>query len=392
MRKRSLTLLALSAIALTACSYNPFNEFTGINLTIGSGINVVQNHKYLFWEDNDECSGYEIYLYNDTSSSDEPILRTTDHFVEVQDGWVGNKIKVVGYTYDMKNITSLFDIKKKTVVSSSKIKVTTNKVPSSSGTSLIVNNSYLQEQLGTKGYGAIKIPNTVTYVEIRDITNKYHPTFIFDARDDGDVVKIELRSSTLVGTNDLFGPSVFRYDGTNKDVNFYIRVCGKNTITAPNLSSDTGSAIDLPRVTFYDYYDYSEDNKAELTVTGGVSANKNISSGYAIKADRVVSYLSPSMIKLIGGAGFAAVTNGDNGGTGQMPIEPHAQIYATQKNAIGIQAGNGGKGGSAGRGGKAYGYKYLSEITYKKYASSIYRIKEASVGTGGLASGTYISN
>ena len=98
------------------------------------------------------------------------------------------------------------------------------------------------------------------------------------------------------------------------------------------------------------------------------------------------------MIKLIGGAGFAAITNGDNGGTGQMPIEPHAQIYATQKNAIGIQAGNGGKGGSAGRGGKAYGYKYLSEITYKKYASSIYRIKEASVGTGGIASGTYISN
>lgn len=401
MRKKSLVFLALAAISLSACSYNPFNEFTGINFYFISRLNVFQSLDYIFWDKNENCAGYELYLYDEeitsssktssTSSTDKssekPVLTTVENTVKIESEWIGKKIKVVGFTYDTSK--GILNAVKTNLVSSKKLTITEMSVPSSTSAKLTIDNAYLKEQFRSRDYGAIRIPNTVSYLNIVNVTNAYHPTFIFEKRDDGSDVRIDLNQSDLTAIDDLFGPSIFKYDGINTDLDFYFNIIGRNFITAADLGNSDGAAIDLPRVTFYNYADI-ENEQTVLSVHGGSTTNSVYNSGYAIKAKRIVNHLPEPLIKFYGGDGGPGSTQYGDGGTGQIPIISSCKVFTSIKNSIGLKSGNGGVGGSSGVGGNAYTYNYLINKPYKKYADAFFCINEATVGKGGKSPGKLI--
>ena len=415
MKKKTLAFLTFNAIALTACSYNPFNNFLGIDvvLSIGEGLNVFQNYDYLFWDKNDECVAYDVYLYENTSSSsslslksassslksslksssssskaeERPVATTTSCCLEIKNEWVGSEIKIVGYKYE-NDEGSLFNFKQVTVAESKKIVIADIAPSAVFPIELTINESYLKNQFGSRDYGNITIPKSVSTVSIEGITSNYHPTFSFEAREDNSLVSIVLEDSTLVGKTNYSDASRFRYLGNNKNVDFYFTVQGQNYIEGTGTMVGYGAAIDLPRVVFR-YGEFYMNDYPELTVVGGTSTELTVPSGYAIKADRIINYLSPTIVKLIGGTGAEAHNTNDPGDTGQIPIEQKTAVYSIEDHSIGIRAGNGGYSAN-GKGGNTYTYDYLIGKTYKKYADAFYSLGEPSVGTGENGPGEYI--
>ena len=395
MRKKSLVFLALAAIILSACSYNPFNEFTGIdfNFSTNGGLNLFQDFRYLFWDKIEDCDKYEIHLYDDTSSSeteDKPILSTTNNYLEVKNEWVGKQIKVVAYKYDLsKGLTDATKIKVK-VSTSKKITVTSPSIVSPAGNTLTVNDSYLNQAFGKNNYGIVKVSKDTTKLVIDSVTTNYYPTFLFEARDDDSLIRIDLKNSALYGRKNYSDVARFRYLGNNSKVDFYFVIDGINTISGTGDASTVQGAIQLPRVIFYDTTNYYSDTP-ELSVYGSNGASSKYTSSHAVRANRIISYLPTGTIKLYGGNGGKCTESTGNGGTGQMPIAPSTDVYTTEEHSIGIKAGDGGSSQSKnGKGGNAYTYRYLTNVSYKKYADAFYCIQEASVGSGTNGKGTLI--
>ncbi|MBO4737417.1 MAG: hypothetical protein J5627_03155, partial [Bacilli bacterium] len=257
MKKKSLAFFALNVIALSACSYNPFNDFLGIGVDIviptSDRLNAFQNYNYLFWDKNEECEGYDVYLYEDvlpsssssssskansslkssrssksslssSKANNDPVANTSSCNYPVQDAWVGKQIKVVGYKYEASSEGVYSE--KKTVAESEKIIITDNVAPLTDPDYLFYDDDTLRYLFRNRDYGTITIPETATHVVIENVSRNYYPTFEFSPREDNSVVWIELINSTLVGKTSYSNPTRFRYLGTNKNVSFYFHVLG----------------------------------------------------------------------------------------------------------------------------------------------------------------------
>lgn len=387
MRKKLLVFLAFCALSLSACSYNPFNDFTGINPFDAGNLEMVQCYDTLVWEKNEKCSGYSVYVYPDESTkTDElsPVATTSDTFVKLNSSWVGMKVKVIGYTYE--NTTSILNIKKKTVCQSSKMKITTTSASNiermsytaSDMTSLLTNK--------TAKYGIVDIPKTINRLALSDFTSDYNFHFRFESRPTNEPVTIVLSNCNITGYKGV-GLPVFSYTGTN-NVNFMFLLFGTNTIdggTTLDSSTNARTAIDLPTVCFY-----HNDEGGNIQVTGGTCYGNNAATGkatagYAISAKRVINILPDQRVKLIGGRGADGKTNLVCGGDGQLPMKTGVKVLSANLASIGLQAGDGGNGATGGtgaNGGNAYSYTYMVNKAYKKYKDCFYKIKEATPGSG----------
>lgn len=387
MRNKPLLFLTLGVLALTACSYNPFNDFTGIDISNQFGI--TQYDDKLIWDRNEECDYYELYVESKSSSSKAssssakktPALKTTNCYASVDSNWVGSKVKVVGY--------SIEGLEEKKVCQTNTINVVnrTTRVGTVSNPTkvkLINSSTTIKDNL-------ISIDSTIDEVDIEDVS--LAARLNFSSRQDGSSVKIVLNSAKITGKEGIFTYPVFNYLGSNKNVNFIFSLNGTNTITGGILSAsgdDASSAIKLPNVIFY-------SGSGSLTVTGGRCAFKGTASGkdnpgYAIQANKVVSFLEKEQIKLIGGNGGKGEAQYINGGKGQMPMNSGVKVQTAKKATIGLRAGDGGAGGPNANGGNTYSYSYLVNKAYKKYTPSFYLIEQAvpgAAGSGGVK-GTFI--
>lgn len=403
-KKRLFLLVGLSTLFLSACTYYPFNEFTGIDFAFSTDkFNVVQHSSSLFWDYNEKCMGYDIYLYeNQTSSSksssksnsssstiEKPIASTSDCSYSIPNSWVGNKIKIVGYTYDLEKNTN-FTFEKKTVFQSSKILIEALEKPTfNHGQEFTIDNDYLKTTFKNDSYGTIKIPKSVSKLYINDISSSYYAKFAFEERENDNNIIIILRNSSIVGKSVSDTKPTFYYEGNRSNCGFYFSLYGTNSISAMKHNHDYSQAdcaVDLPNIVFD-----SADSEGTLTIYGGAGYSEQEKGGYAIKSNRIINYLEPSKIKLVGGKGGDANESNEKGGAGQIPIDPSTAVYSKQSKSIGLKAGNGGSGGTFAKGGDAYSYNYYVDRYYYKYKCSFYCIEEANTGSGGKGNGTLIT-
>lgn len=387
MRKKPLLFLAFCALTLASCSYNPFNDFTGINPFDAGNLEMVQCYDTLVWEKNEKCSSYSVYVYPDDSVKTEeltPVSTTSDTFIKLNANWVGMKVKVIGYTLEF--TTNIFNAKKKTVCQSSKKEITA--ISASNIERLTYNSSDMTRLLTSSSakYGVVDIPKTINRLALYDFTSEYNFHFRFESRPTNDPVTIILSNCNITGYKGV-GLPVFSYTGTN-NVNFMFTLFGTNTInggTTLDSSTNARTAIALPTVCFY-----SNDDSGSIQVTGGTCYGNNAATGkatagYAISAKRVINILPDKRVKLIGGRGGDGKTTLVCGGDGQIPMKTGVKVLSAYSSSIGLQAGDGGNGATGGtgaNGGNAYSYTYLVNNAYKKYKDSFYKIKEATPGSG----------
>ena len=392
MRKKPLIFLAFSALILTSCSYNPFNEFTGINFSIGGGsLSVTQYDDRIIWERNEDCDYYEVYVTYPASSSSSksssssstkktPVLVTEDCCATINSSWVGGKVKVVGYSLEG---TSL-EAKKICEKSISVVKKTSTKKKGTSSDPIVsktINNNTTVSTVTT-----VTIASTVDEVYISNITGSHR--IVFNPRANGNHVKVHLSNVNLIYSG---GVPVIDYNGTNKNVNFYFDISGTNTLSMDPVTSSSMtvfSTISVPNAIFY-------SGDGSLTVTGGARKYSGVTGdeGYAIKTNKIVSFLNKDQVQLIGGKGGDGEKSYMGGAIGHLPINKDVKVQTAYKKTIGLKAGDGGKGGANANGGNAYSYSYLTNVAYKKYALSFYRIAEAVPGAAGSGGkqGTFIT-
>ena len=396
MRKKSLIFLASCALTLAACSYNPFNEFTGIEFSFSGtgGLEVSQCLDKLVWANNDKCSFYEIYVESSSTSSSKssskssssksaeqlPYKTVYDCGFTYDSSLLNKKIKIVGCTYDE-------NLEKKIVCKSNTITLPTS-LPSfeiNSAAKLTINQSTVSKHQQSVS-GIVNVASSITYLEIGNF-NDALLSFDFASRPDGSVVRIKMTDSKFHSHDDGVQPA-FNYMGTNKNVSFIFMLNGENSVTGSNSTTYKYAASDglkLPNVYFY-------GGDGSLTINGGScssfsSSYENNNAGYAVSANKMVNCLGSAAIRLIGGNGGTGIKY-TRGGHGQMPIKEGTKVLATYSSSIGLQAGNGGQGGYGAYGGNAYAYSYLVDVAYKNYKKSFYKIKEASPGPGGTSGGT----
>ena len=391
MRKKSLLFLALAAISLSACSYNPFNEFTGINFnfSISNSLEVNQILDKIVWERNEECTSYDVYVHPDESStsssskkSEPTVLQTFNRCGFTYDtSLLGKRIQIVGCKYDEKD--------GKKAVCKSKIITLPTKAPTftaSSSETLSLNYNNVSNYSRS---GVVTIPASVTHLELGHFAGSgtILLAFKFDERPSGDVVRISLNNTEFKSSSSTL-PAI-DYGGTNKDVTFVFRFEGSNYITGGDSTSYTYSAtnaINLPNVCFY-------DGNGSLTITGGSSSSfsskyEDAVAGYAISANKIINCATSdsAYIKAIGGNGGEGIKY-TRGGHGQLPFNKNVKVLTTYSSSIGIKGGNGGKGGLNAYGGDAYAFSYLTDVAYKKYKPSFYKLDEPTPGEGGTGGG-----
>lgn len=380
--------LALAAISLSACSYNPFNEFTGIDPFNAGNLELTQCYDTLVWEKNDKASTYAVYVYPDDSIKTEditPVKTTSETYVKLNPNWEGMKIKVFGYSYSYSS-TSISDYKKKTVCQSGKVKI--GKTSPSSSENLTYGASDMERLLTNSRAktATLHIPKTVDRLSLSDFTTAYSFHFKFESRPADSPIEIYLSNCEIIGYRPSTLP-VFSYEGSN-DAKFIFTLFGTNTIygdTTTDTVSNGKTAIDLPNVYFYKC-----DEEGSLKVTGGTCYGNNTASsrtipGYAISAKKIVNIVEREKIQLIGGRGGDGKTALVSGGDGQLPLKKGVRVLTVYPSSIGIKGGNGGDGASGGtgaNGGNAYAYSYLTKKAYSRYAHCFYSLGEPSPGLG----------
>ena len=393
MRKKPLIFLAFSALTLASCSYNPFNDFTGIEFSFDglSPFSVTQYDSKIIWERNEDCDYYEVYFtYPSSSSSSKsssssaskktPDLVTTDCCATISSSLAGGKAKVVGYSLEGTSLEAR-KICEKTI---SLVKKTSTKKTGTSSDPIVtktINNDTMNSTVTS-----VTIASTVDEVYISNITGSHR--IVFNPRANGNHVKVHLSNVNLIYSG---GVPVIDYNGTNKNVDFYFDISGTNTLSMDPVTSSSMtvfSTISVPNAIFY-------SGDGGLTVTGGARKYSGVTGdeGYAIKTNKIVSFLNKDQVQLIGGKGGDGEKSYMGGAIGRLPINKDVKVQTAYKNTIGLKAGDGGKGGANANGGNAYSYSYLTNVAYKKYALSFYRIAEAVPGAAGSGGkqGTFIT-
>ena len=438
MRKKSvMLLLALGALTISACAYNPFNDYLSINfsftapksssssMTTNSKLEIIQCDDRLVWQGTKDCEFYGVHIVdaettstssgssssrssssssrrssssNKSSSNTSPlytngqlVTTTNNRSYLLSESDFGVTYQIVGYK---KNGTTEVKVAESYKITISDEIFYQNFNYLANPRTMRITRSNISSYLNARGDGTIVVASEVDYLTIIDVPET-NASFRFEDRTKN--VYIYMENSSIIGSSSATYSPTFYYGGTDSGASFVFSFAGTNSIKGANVYSDYYAggmpAIQLPSIWFY-----QAERDSEVEIRGGdaldITPTNTFPSpaGYGIMTDWLVSCIDEVDMTLgvYGGNGGNSNVRGTAGSDGQFPIsgsnDVNGSIIMSSYDNIGIKAGNGGRGGTNANGGDTYSYEYLVNKLYTNACNCLYSLgtpTPGAAGTGG---------